>query len=401
MDEVTRTWTPVAARATAPRMGRSLPNPGPCEILAVVCTEALMEHAAHEAEQVKDTNGVCVVEGASLQKLRDILVTRRPRHLHLILHSATKPLESLLIFDVDDADGGLLASNTDRLVRIVSVVRKQSNSRLQSISLNGCSMLKLADDLVKAGVPAVITWPDEVPDDVACNFGIELVKRIADPDKSLVEAFNLGILAAVDDAVVHEGMLAQPKYEWGSLFEGQHGPTELRKPCLRSTETSPSPKVQVSMPTHASPDQELPTAEPTLRGRPLEQVEGARIMVSYDDDGLRPWGGVVRQYSPTSGLLVRFDDVDSDASDKECWVDEDGEDEWEWEPAVGTTVDIVGGIYKGTTASILKMCEQKVWVGSPTLPPPGKVCIHKHNIAVATGSPASCCLTGMMSGLTI
>ena len=38
-----------------------------------------------------------------------------------------------------------------------------------------------------------------------------------------------------------------------------------------------------------------------------------------------------RRQDDPPGLLVRFDGYALDAEEAECWVDEDGEDEWCWE----------------------------------------------------------------------
>ena len=36
------------------------------------------------------------------------------------------------------------------------------------------------------------------------------------------------------------------------------------------------------------------------------------------------------RYDSQHGFLVRFDDCGEDEEDREVWVDEKGEDEWEW-----------------------------------------------------------------------
>ena len=64
-----------------------------------------------------------------------------------------------------------------------------------------------------------------------------------------------------------------------------------------------------------------------MRGlHPRSDVAGKRVVVEYEEEGIVRYPGVVIAYSISEGLCVRFDGF-TDAS----WVDEDGDDDWEWE----------------------------------------------------------------------
>ena len=83
----------------------------------------------------------------------------------------------------------------------------------------------------------------------------------------------------------------------------------------------------------SQPQREAPTPPPPLvKGREVAAVKGSRVSVVYVDaeDGRKvPYSGYVVRYDAQDGLLVQFD---GKGPDDECWVDEDGEDEWSWAP---------------------------------------------------------------------
>ena len=71
-----------------------------------------------------------------------------------------------------------------------------------------------------------------------------------------------------------------------------------------------------------------------VRGVPLPQLAGRRVVVVYEECGGRvEYPGTLRRYDAAQGLLVHFDGYAAGEPDGECWVDEAGEDEWRWEGA--------------------------------------------------------------------
>uniref|UniRef100_A0A7S3WTV9 Tudor domain-containing protein n=1 Tax=Emiliania huxleyi TaxID=2903 RepID=A0A7S3WTV9_EMIHU len=73
---------------------------------------------------------------------------------------------------------------------------------------------------------------------------------------------------------------------------------------------------------------------PAVRGVPLPLLAGLRVVVVYEESGVRvEYLGTLRRYDAAQGLLVHFDGYAAGEPDAECWVDEEGEDEWRWEGA--------------------------------------------------------------------
>ena len=60
------------------------------------------------------------------------------------------------------------------------------------------------------------------------------------------------------------------------------------------------------------------------------------MVVDYEEEGeggtkLKRYPGEVIRYSAERGLLVRFDGYADGDEEGEAWVEEDGQDDWEWE----------------------------------------------------------------------
>uniref|UniRef100_A0A7S3WTL9 Uncharacterized protein n=1 Tax=Emiliania huxleyi TaxID=2903 RepID=A0A7S3WTL9_EMIHU len=73
---------------------------------------------------------------------------------------------------------------------------------------------------------------------------------------------------------------------------------------------------------------------PAVRGVPLPLLAGLRVVVVYEESGVRvEYLGTLRRYDAAQGLLVHFDGYAAGEPDAKCWVDEEGEDEWRWEAA--------------------------------------------------------------------
>ncbi|MEO6287513.1 MAG: CHAT domain-containing protein [Dyadobacter sp.] len=115
-------------------------------------------------------------DASTIKKLRDRLLLYQPK-VEIIHYAGHANASQLLMEDATVYGAGLLES-----------VRLQKN--LQLVFLNGCSTKEQVDQLLDAGVRAVIATSIEIGDDTATRFAEDFYKKLAS-GYSIDEAFKL------------------------------------------------------------------------------------------------------------------------------------------------------------------------------------------------------------------